>query len=194
MVHENGENIKYDTINEYVKKSRYWFINVGSKKQVQNKREISETVAANLLHCDKNILNIYIKHGFLHSNCIDGKQYFLYEWIEDFAKDNRLLDENGNMPSRTGYDSDYYTDSQGRLIITPTIKWIDKDGNETDKPNPQNPPVRYVQLICFNGEKHRHTMGVGGRAQGYYLKPTPEDIEIINQYNLDLGDQYKDLY
>ncbi len=65
MVHEEDGKIYYDTLNECVKKSRDWFINIGSKKQVRNKSEISEMVAANLLHCDKNVLKIYIKHGFL---------------------------------------------------------------------------------------------------------------------------------
>jgi hypothetical protein len=37
-------------------------------------------------------------------------------------------------------------------------------------------------------------MGVGGRAEGCYLMPLPEDIKLIKKYNLNLGEQYKDLY
>lgn len=194
MFYEEDGKIYYDALNDYIKKSRDWFIYVGSKKQIQNKRDISESVAADLLNCDKYVINIYVKYGLIRSDHFDGKHYFTYEWIEDFAKDNRLLDESGNLPSKTGYDSEFYTDVRGRLIVIPLIKWIDYNGNETDKPNPKSPPVRYMQLICINGERHRHSAGVGGRAQGYYLKPLPKDIELIKRYNLPLGDQYQDIF
>ena len=194
IVYEKDGKIYYDRINDCVKRSRDFFINVGSNKQIRNKSEISEEIAANFLYCNRYFIKILIKHGFLHSDCFDGENSFCYEWIEDFAKDNRFLDEYGNLPEKTGYDSEFYTDNQGRMIVIPLIKWIDKNGNETENPTPKSPPVSYVQLICINGEKHCHTMGVGGRAEGYYLKPSPKDIALIKQYNLKLGDQYKDLY
>ncbi|WFR57145.1 hypothetical protein QA584_26640 [Anaerocolumna sp. AGMB13025] len=194
MVYEEDGKVYYERLNDFIKSSRDWFVNVGSSKPVRNKNNISEKVAADLLNCDKYVIKIYTKYGLLHADCIDGKHYFTYEWIEDFAKDNRLLDESGNLPSETGYDSKYYTDNQGRLIVTPKIIWIDKNNMETDKPNPESPPVKYAQTICVHGKKHRHSMGVGGRAEGYYLMPLPEDIKLIKKYNLNLGEQYKDLY
>lgn len=192
MIYEKDGEIYYEQLNNFVKSSRDWFVNVGSRKRVRNKNNISEKVVADLLNCDKSVIKIYIKYGLLRSDFIDGKHYFIYEWIEDFAKDNRFLDKFGKLPSETGCDSEFYTDKLGRLIVIPKIIWIDKNNNETDKPNPKSPPVRYVQIIYVNGNKHRHTMGVGGRAQGYYLMPLPEDIELIKKYKLDLGKEYKD--
>lgn len=183
-----------DHINSNINGSRGYFNNVGKFKNTHKNKEITEAVASKILYCDKYALVEFIKYGLLKADFVYGKYYFLYSWIEDFANDNRLIDYDGNVAKITGYDTPSYVDEKGRTIVVPVIYWIDKDGNETTSPNSQNPPVSYRQYICLYGEKHKHSMGVGGRAQGYYLKPSLEDIDLIKKYNLHLGNNYSNIY
>lgn len=194
VLHEKDGKKYFDAINEGVKHSRDWFLHVGSKRATRKRNDISIKTVAKLLYCDIYTVKIYVKFKLLKCDVIDNKYYFLYEWLEDFANDDRYIDANGNIPERTGYDSPFYTDKTGRIIVTPIIKWIDARGIETDKPKSKSPPVRYVQLVCVHGDKNRHSKGVGGRAQGYYLKPTDEDIALMKKYNLKIGDEYETLY
>lgn len=55
MVYEKDGKIYFDVLNDSIMSSRDWFVNVGSRKQVRYKSNISEAVAANLLNCNKYI-------------------------------------------------------------------------------------------------------------------------------------------
>lgn len=104
MLYEKDGKAYFDAVNEMVSHSRDWFRNVGFKRQVRKKNEMSADVVKELFHCDKWVLKIYVKYGFLNPNIVDGKHCFLYSDIIAFAQDDRLLDENGKLSKTTVYD------------------------------------------------------------------------------------------
>lgn len=180
-------------INETVHNTRKFFNEMGQTFKVR-KGDLSKRQVAKLLGCTEGVLTVLIKYKFIESDYIDGENMFSLSQIEEFATDTTFLDNNGIINCIKDRNFPFVIDENNRKLITPQIIWIDVDGNETMDVCSSKLPLRYVQTCTVNNVEHRHTMGIGWRAQGYHLVPKKEDIDLIKKYNLDLGANYKEYY
>jgi len=180
-------------INEAVQNTRKFYNEMGQTFKVR-KGDLSKRQVAKLLGCTEGVITVFVKNKFIKSVFIDDNHFFSLPLIEEFASDTSFLDNEGKLIGIKDRNSPFVIDENNRKLITPQIIWIDADRNETMEVCSIKPPIRYVQKCTVDNVEHRHTMGIGWRAQGYHLVPKKEDIELIKKYNLDLGAYYKEYY
>jgi hypothetical protein len=180
-------------VNEAVQNTREFYNAIGKTFRVK-KGDLSRRQVAKLLGCTEGVITIFTKYKFIECDYIDGKYIFTLTRMKEFVIDTSYLDSSGKLTGKKDRNTPFVIDEKNRKLVTPQILWIDADGNEMIDIYPSKPPVRYVQECTVNNVEHRHTMGVGWRAQGYHLVPRKEDIELIRKYNLDLGDYYNEYY